>query len=262
MTRTSLIKKFNQIVISTKDVLKQSSETVGQFRDTFLLNLDVFEKERHAKFFASYANELSEVSTFDALFIVFDLYWDYLNYHLLECLVRDYGDPDTKHCMKEYVEDVSSFMEATTLQVFWKIESCVKSTPPPGFVKTIVKYKHGISAASTLKDVEDIRLKINKNTQIRKFAILLSQITEGCLQITWFTLFHCEYRTPCKFYSPCPILDQYSTPYISVPFNSASAWWVASWQHTIIIIGEILVENWPNLNTQNSWHVACSSCYC
>ena len=204
------MKKFSQIVISTKDVLKQSNETVDQFRDTFLLNLDVFDKERHAPFFASCANRLCEASTFDALFIVFDLYWDYLNYHLLECLIRDYGDVDMKRCMKEYVEDVSSFMEATTLQVFWKIESCLKYTPPPGFVKTVVRYEHGISATSTLKDVEDIRLKINENTQIRKFAILLSKITESSILITWFTLFHCEHRTPCKFYSPCPILDQYS----------------------------------------------------
>ena len=182
-----------------KDTLKESSETVGQFRDTFLLNLDVFEKERHAPFFSSYANKLCEASTFDALFIMFGLYWDYLNYHLLECLVRVYGDPDTKRCMKEYVEDVSSFMEATTLQVFWKIEPCLKSTPPPGFVKTIVRHERGISATSTLKDVEDIRLKINENTQIRKFAILLSAITEGSILITWFTLFCCVYiRDPCK----------------------------------------------------------------
>jgi hypothetical protein len=190
-------------VISTKDVLKESSETVVQFRDTFLLSIDVFEKERHAPFFASYANKLCEASTFDALFMIFGLYWDYLNYHLLDCLVQEYGDADTKRLMDKYVEDVSSFMEATTLQVFWRIEQYLKSTPPPGFVKTIVRYDRGISATSTLKDVEDIRLKINKNTQIRKFAILLSAITEGSLLITWFTLFHCEYRrNPCKLYSP------------------------------------------------------------
>ena len=201
-TKISLIKKFNQIVMSMKDVLKESSETVGQFRDVFLLSLDVFEKERHAPFFASYANKLCETSTFDALFMIFGLYWDYLNYHLLECLIREYGDADMKRYMKEYVEDVSSFMEATTLQVFWKIEPCLKSIPPPGFVETVVRYKGGISATSTLKDVEDIRLKINENTQIRKFAILLSAITEGSITITWFTVFCCEHN-PCKFYSLC-----------------------------------------------------------
>ena len=199
-TKISLMKKFNHIVISTKDVLKQSSETVDQFRDTFLLNLDVFDKERHAPFFASCANRLCEASTFDALFMIFDLYWDYLNYHLLECLVRDYGDVDMKHCMREYVEDVSSFMKTTTLQVFWKIEPCLKFHPPPGFTKTVVRYKQEISVTSTLKDVEDIRLKISENTQIRKFAILLSMITEGSILITWFTLFRCEHsRNPCKF---------------------------------------------------------------
>ena len=206
-TKISLIKKFNQTVISMKDVLKESSETVGQFRDVFLLSLDVFEKERHAQFFGSYANKLSEASSFDALFLIFDLYWDYLNYHLLECLVREYGDADTKRYMKEYVEDVSSFMEATTLQVFWKIEPCLKSIPPPGFKETVVRYERGVSATSTLKEVEGIRLKINESTQIRKFAILLSAITEGSLLITWFTLFRCEvHRNPCKFYSLCPCI--------------------------------------------------------
>lgn len=210
------MKKFNQIVISTKAVLKQSSEAVGQFCDTFLLNLDVFEKERHVQFFSSYANKLCEASTFDALFMIFDLYWDYLNYHLLECLIREYGDADTKCCMKEYVEDISSFMDATTLQVFWKIEPCLKSIPPPGFVKTVVRYERGISPTSTLKDMEDIRLKINENTQILMFAILLSAIIEGSLLVTWFTLFHCEYsRNPSKFYNHNTV--------------SAGAWWVGAW---------------------------------
>ena len=197
--KKSLTGKFNQIMLSMKDLLKESSETVGQFRDVFLLSLDVFEKDRHAQFFGSYANKLSEASTFDAIFIIFDLYWDYLNYHLLECLVREYGDDDTKRCMKEYVEDVSSFMEATTLQVFWKIEPCLKSVPPPGFKETVVRYECEIVPTSTLQDVESVRLKINENTQIRKFAILLSAITEGSLLITWFTLFRCEQRiNPCK----------------------------------------------------------------
>ena len=205
--KMSLIKKFRQIVLSMKDILKESSETVGQFRDVFILSLDVFEKERHAHFFGSYANKLSEASTFDALFIIFDLYWDYLNYHLLECLVREYGDTDTKRCMNEYVEDVSSFMEATTLQVFWKIEPCLKSIPPPGFKKTIVRHEHEILATSTLKDVENIRVKVNENTQIQKFAVLLSAITEGSVQITWFTLFRCEYEmNPCKLMHTCRLI--------------------------------------------------------
>ena len=96
--------------------------------------------------------------------------------------------------MKEYIEDVSSFMEATTLQVFWRIEPCLKSIPPPGFKETVVRYEHGISKTSTLREVEDIRLKINENTQIQKFAILLSAITEGSLLITWLTLFHCKHK--------------------------------------------------------------------
>ena len=195
----SLTEKFEQIVICMNDVLKESNQTVGEFRISFLLCLDVFERDRHANFFESKANALCQASTFDALFMVLNLYWDYLNYHLLECLVRKYGDADTKRSMKEYVEDVSSFMEATTLQVFWKIEPCLKSIPPPGFTETIVRYKHGISAISTLKDVENIRLKIKEKTQIREFAILLSAIKEGSLLITWFTRFHCEHQTiPCK----------------------------------------------------------------
>ena len=104
-------------MISMKCILKESNETVDHFRDSFLLDLDVFEKDTHGSFFERKANVICQASTFNALFMVLNLYWDYmyLNYHLLECLVREYGDADTKCCMKEYVEDMSSSMEASTL---------------------------------------------------------------------------------------------------------------------------------------------------
>ena len=114
-TTKSLTKKFKQIVISMKCILKESNENIDHFRDSFLLDLDVFEKDRYGNFFERKANVICQASTFDALFMVLHLHWDYLNYHLLDCVVRKYGDADTKCSMKEYVEDVSSFMEAILL---------------------------------------------------------------------------------------------------------------------------------------------------
>ena len=190
--KSLLIATFKRIVVRMKSILKERGESVDQFRDSFLLSLNVFEKERHYHFFSRKKTVICDSTTYDELFLVLDLYWDYLNYHLLECLVREYGDEDAKSCMKEYLEDVSTFMETTTLRVFWEIEPCLKSVPPPGFTETVVKHRQDISVESTLKDVENIRIRLANETQLSKYAILLSTIQDGCVQITWFTIFHCE----------------------------------------------------------------------
>ena len=192
LKKLSLVDAFKKLVIKMKSVLKKRGESVDEFRDSFLLSLNAFEKERHYHFFNHRKTAICDSTTYDELFLVLDFYWDYLNYHLLECLVREYGDKYAKSHMKEYLEDVSTFMETTTLQVFWEIEPCLKSVPPPGFTETVVKHNQDISVESTLKDVENIRTSLANEIQLSKYAILLSTIQEGCIQITWFTVFHCE----------------------------------------------------------------------
>ena len=198
--KSSLVGAFKRIVVRMKSVLKKRGESVDEFRDSFLLSLNAFEKERHYHFFNRRKTAICECATYDEIFMVLNLYWDYLNYHLLECLVREYGDKITKSHMKEYIKDVSAFMEATTLQVFWEIEPCLKSVPPPGFTETIVKHEQSISAESTLKDVEDVRVRLANEIQLSKYAILLSTIQEGCIEITWFTIFHCEMTSKSRIY--------------------------------------------------------------
>ena len=115
--------------------------------------------------------------------MVLNLYWDYLNYHLLECLVQEYGDKDTKGRMKEYHENVSAFMETTTLQVFWEIEPCLKSVPPPGFTETIVKHEQDISAESTLKDVEDVRVRLANEIQLSNMLFFCQRFKKAALKL-------------------------------------------------------------------------------
>ena len=196
--KLSLIEKFKQIVRMMKGILKESGESVDEFRDSFLLGLNVFEKERHYNFFDRRMSSICRATTYDELFWVLGQYWDYLNYHLLECLVQNYGNDDTRRQMKEFVEDVSSFMESTTLQVFWKIEPCHKSVPPSGFSETIIKYEKGLSVTSTLKDVERVRVKLGENLKLFEYAILLSRVQKSSILISWFTIFHCESQSGSK----------------------------------------------------------------
>ena len=170
-----------------ESILTESTITVDRFRRGFIHKLSVFEKQRHVHFLENKVNVISDAKSFHALFSIFDLYWDYLNYHLLACLVRDYGNGDARCQMNEYSKRVISFMENTTLKVFWEIQPCLKSVPPPEFSQVEMRYEMGISSTSTLIDVENIRLRMKKDIGLNEYALLLSRIKGGSLIILWFT---------------------------------------------------------------------------
>ena len=185
--KTCLVQRFSEIIYTMEGILTGSTITVDKFRQGFIHKLSVFEKQRRVNFLENKVNVISDVKSFRMLFTVLDLYWDYLNYHLLACLVREYGDSDVQRRMNEYSKNVISFMENTTLKVFWEIQPCLKSVPPPEFKEIEVRHEMGISPESTLMEVENIRLRIKKDIELNEYAMLLSRIKEGSLIISWFT---------------------------------------------------------------------------
>lgn len=49
-------------------------------------------------------NAISRAKSFDHIFVVLNYYWDFVQYELLECVVREYGNFHLKKEMKGYVE--------------------------------------------------------------------------------------------------------------------------------------------------------------
>ena len=92
--------------------------------------------------------------TFVKTWSILNLYWDFLNYGLLEHVINQCGSADLKQQMQDYVDELSTFKQTTRLCDFIKSWPCRDDGPPEDRLKKVViKMKHDWSQC-TLQDVD------------------------------------------------------------------------------------------------------------
>ena len=156
-----------------------------EFLNEFILKLPYSVKEEHERFFDRKKSEITSATTFDELFVCLDTYWDFLNYTLLEGVLEAHGTEEMLQEIDGYIRDLEEFREKTKLKIFWQLQRHrIRSKPPPGFSQFVTK--HCITGESTLKDVENIRFEIMYEFHLQKCALLLADVVEGSVVITWF----------------------------------------------------------------------------
>ena len=115
------------------------------------------------------------------------LYWDFLNYTLLEHIVTKFGNNDTKAAMAKYVYELVAFRKATKLSDFITHWPCIGRVPPDmsKLVTKIGKEREKYWSNCTLEDVEQFRTTLTQKLLLPSFATLLTDAEEGCISITW-----------------------------------------------------------------------------
>ena len=124
--------------------------------------------------------------TFVKTWSILNLYWDFLNYGLLEHVINQCGSADLKQQMQDYVDELSTFKQTTRLRDFIKSWPCRDDGPPEDHLKKVViKMKHDWFQC-TLQDVESFKKSLVHNFFLPEIDILLQKITEDCVCV-WLT---------------------------------------------------------------------------
>ena len=177
---------FRDLVICTyRMLLGQHVDTdIRCFRSS-LLALDVFQKDEHQEFINEHLMKIDPETTFDDLWAKLSKYWNFLNFDLLEHVVSIFGNEDLKHKMESYECDLESFRRATRLCDFidcWPVKG---QTPPETELREFVAKMGHHWDNCTLEDLESLKGVITRKFFLPEFALLLKQIKEGCVMVTW-----------------------------------------------------------------------------
>ena len=121
------------------------------------------------------------------IFLLLNLYWDFLNYTLLEHIVTNFGNNDTKAAMANYVTELVAFRKATNLSDFISHWPCAGEAPPDmsELVTKIKKKMEKDWSNCTLEDVEQFRRTLTQKLLLPSFAVLLRNAEQGCISLTW-----------------------------------------------------------------------------
>ena len=149
--------------------------------------LPVSARSQHRSFIEEKLTNIPPPVTFENIWTKLNLYWDFLNYGLLEHVISDFGSRDLKQNMQEYVHELSTFKQTTRLCDFIKSWPCRDDGPPEDRLKkVVVKMKHEWSQC-TLQDVEHFKKALVHKFFLPEFDILLQNAERGCVCVTWLT---------------------------------------------------------------------------
>ena len=118
--------------------------------------------------------------------------WGFMNYYLLESIIKQYGDDRTKEMMEQYKRDLTGYLLVTKikdhLDAVDREHPTRRMLPIPqeelfSLLKTKIK---GINITNqSLKYVEDLWQSLRELFSLPKHILVLYKIAKGCLEILW-----------------------------------------------------------------------------
>ena len=176
--------QFNALKKSTREDLESHNIDVKEVVEC-LTNLPADDMPEHKVFLKEHIDDLFQAESLKKLFALINLhYWNYLAYHLLEHLIKEFSVKVVKREMEKYKRDLHQFLWVTPLDMFCQAQKKRKVTPPPGFKELVVEFPWPRSV--TLGVVEDFRQQYVCHYNLRECAIMLRTILHGSFIVVWY----------------------------------------------------------------------------
>ena len=143
----------------------------------------------HKSFIEEKLIKLSPPVTFLKVWLTLNLYWNFLNYELLQhviekCVTR--VSSDLKQQMLDYIDELLKFKQRTRLCDLCDFIKESTYTPPEGCKKIVVKMQKEWCQC-TLQEVEYFKKDLIDKFFLQQYDILFQSAEKGSICITWLT---------------------------------------------------------------------------
>ena len=109
----------------------------------------------------------------------------FLNFHLLQLVVKKFGNQNLKDQMKKYGEEVTEFMRETKFTDFYRIWSGQAAHGSvPNYQLLVVKLDRKWPEA-TLSIIADVESYLAGEFQLNAFIFRFAQANPGCVSLVW-----------------------------------------------------------------------------
>ena len=178
-------KRFNKLKWATRDNLLKRQISVTKVVDALVdMPTDMFEE--HQQFVKNDVQVLYQEASLISLFAHERMVrkWNYLSYHLLEHLIKEFELEREGEMMEEYKNDLQKFRETTPLKLFCKTQTKRRLKPSQEFKEVVAEFKWPDEV--TLEDVEQFRQEYAYHYNLRECALMLALVRPGSFIITWY----------------------------------------------------------------------------
>ena len=118
------------------------------------------------------------------VFAFVNFHWNYLNYHLLEVVIKRFDIPKVKDEMRSYKSDLKVFMKNTPLTMFCSFHKR-RPSKPQGFCELVAEFNWPKDEDVTLEVIEDFRKRYADKYNLQDFAMMMEEVRPGSFVVTW-----------------------------------------------------------------------------
>ncbi len=136
-------------------------------------------KTNHLSFLKDNIDKLSTVSNLHQYFVHLNLYWNYLNYTLLQVIIDNYGTDNLKQSMQSYASDMEQFEKETTVAEFIPHMRCHSFNRDSSEFTEMRSVINKPTSEYTLFEVEQLRRTFGQEFNLPRFALIFSGLGEG-----------------------------------------------------------------------------------
>lgn len=141
-------------------------------------------KHEHTAFLKENLPTFLKAENLEEIFMHLNLYWNFIDYSLLDYIIDRFCSADLKKDMHEYKSELGEFRRVTTIsQVIGSWPG--KVDPPPSFTEFTSTLDRDASTF-TLEELEELRMKICNEFSLSSFILMFRGVVKGSLIITWF----------------------------------------------------------------------------
>lgn len=148
-----------------------------------LTSLPADDVDEHKQFLEGHLSVLYNASDHSELFGALSFNWNYLSYHLLDYLIRQFG-LEVKGEMEAYKKDLQRFREKTPLTLFCRTQKKRRIRLSDDFQEMVAEFDW--PEYVTLEVVEQFRQEYAYQYGLRECAMMLAVVRLGSFTVTWF----------------------------------------------------------------------------
>ena len=184
--------RFAGLTYEAQVEIREKRIPVRKFQHTVVL-LPLSIRADHYQFLKENLKNIEKSESIDEVFMHLNLYWNFIDYHLMEHVIKQHGTGDLKAKMEEYVQDLAGFKSTTTIGQICGLARgwCSRPDLPQHFALLSTKFNKDPSEY-TLKELEQFRVSFCREFSLSEstgmfseFMVMFAGAKEGSLVIFW-----------------------------------------------------------------------------
>ena len=171
--------RFINLADNAQVEIVEKHTPVRKFHHTVLL-LPLSIRDDHRRFLSQNELNITKAESIDEIFMYLNLYWNFIDYSLLEHIIRRHGSDYLKAKMEEYIQDLAQFKRTTTIRQICGLARrwCTRPDLIQHFALLYTKLNKDPSEY-TLAELEDFRVSFCREFSLSELTAMFAGAIEG-----------------------------------------------------------------------------------